>query len=88
MKRRTAARMQRIGNTSAGITPANDQSAAEGASLGPSISTDAPSGGKALEKHWELDQAEGIAAPVIRANMISLRVSYQGRVQVAFFDHR
>lgn len=25
-------------------------------------------------------------APVIRANMISFRVSYQGRVQVAFFE--
>jgi len=26
------------------------------------------------------------AAPVIQANMISLRVSYQGRIQVAWFD--
>jgi hypothetical protein len=42
----------------------------------------------AAEKRWEVDQAEGIPAPVIRANMISLRVSYQGRVQVAFFDQR
>jgi len=87
MKRRAAARMQRIGNISAGDTPANGQSAVEGASLGRSISTDPPSGSEAPEKHWKLDQAEGIAAPVIRANMISLRVSYQGRVQVAFFDH-
>jgi hypothetical protein len=77
MKRRTAARIPLTGNTATGgNTPA-----------GSSISTTAPSGGKAVEKRWELDQAEGIAAPVIRANMISLRVSYQGRVQVAFFDH-
>jgi hypothetical protein len=41
---------------------------------------------KAAEKQWHLDEASGVAAPVIRANMISLRVSYQGRIQVAFFD--
>ncbi len=77
MKRRTAARIPLNGNSEAnGNTPA-----------GSSISTGSPPGGKAAEKRWEVDQAEGIAAPVIRANMISLRVSYQGRVQVAFFDH-
>jgi hypothetical protein len=38
------------------------------------------------EKVWEIDGPEGVPAPVIRANMISFRVSYQGRVQVAFFE--
>lgn len=37
-------------------------------------------------KPWEVDEPEGAPAPLIRANMISFRVSYQGRVQVAFFD--
>jgi hypothetical protein len=41
---------------------------------------------KSAEKRWHLDEASA-AAPVIRANMISLRVSYKGRVQVAFFDN-
>jgi len=77
MKRRTAARIPLTGNNTNGNLPPES-----------SIPTDAPGVGKALEKRWELDRAEGIPAPVIRANMISLRVSYQGRVQVAFFDHR
>jgi hypothetical protein len=38
------------------------------------------------DKKWEFDGPQGVPAPVIRANMISFRVSYQGRVQVAFFD--
>ncbi|HUY35855.1 MAG TPA: hypothetical protein VMV69_24140 [Pirellulales bacterium] len=81
MKRRTVARKPLTGNTRnddtpAGNTPAGNTPAA------------APPDAKAAEKRWEFDQPEGIAAPVIRANMISLRVSYQGTVQVAFFDHR
>jgi hypothetical protein len=38
------------------------------------------------ERTWEVDQPGGVPAPVIRANMISLRVSYKGRLQVAFFE--
>lgn len=38
------------------------------------------------EKKWQFDRASGVPAPVIRANMISLRLSYQGRVKVAFFE--
>lgn len=38
------------------------------------------------DKKWQIDQASGVPAPVIRANMISLRLSYQGRVKVAFFE--
>ncbi len=40
----------------------------------------------AKDKAWDLDGPSGVPAPVIRANMISFRVSYQGRVQVAFFE--
>lgn len=40
----------------------------------------------ATEKKWQIDRASGVPAPVIRANMISLRLSYQGRVKVAFFE--
>ena len=46
---------------------------------------DSPDSG-AAEKKWQIDRASGVPAPVIRANMISLRLSYQGRVKVAFFD--
>lgn len=38
------------------------------------------------DKTWEVDGPEGIPVPVIRANTISFRVSYQGRIQVAFFE--
>lgn len=37
-------------------------------------------------KRWEIDGPSGVPAPVIRANMISLRLSFQGRVKVTFFD--
>ncbi|HXT60510.1 MAG TPA: hypothetical protein VN699_17850 [Pirellulales bacterium] len=46
----------------------------------------APAPAASSDKKWEFDGPQGIPAPVIRANMISFRVSYQGRVQVAFFD--
>ncbi len=77
MKRRTTARMPLASNTARG----------DGGPPGSSHST-AASDGNTAEKRWELDQAGAVPAPVIRANMISLRVSYQGRVQVAFFDQR
>jgi hypothetical protein len=70
MKRRTTAR------TPPKPAPTPDSTTSDGQA----------SEAKAAEKRWEIDQAGGIPAPVIRANMISLRVSYQGRVQVAFFD--
>ena len=40
----------------------------------------------AAEKKWQVDEASGVPAPVIRANSISLRLSYQGRVKVTFFE--
>jgi hypothetical protein len=42
--------------------------------------------GDATEKKWQLDEPSGVPAPVIRANMISLRKSFQGRVKVTFFE--
>lgn len=45
-----------------------------------------PAKAPTTEKVWDLDGPSGVPAPVIRANMISFRVSYQGRVQVAFFE--
>lgn len=38
------------------------------------------------EKKWQVDSASGVPAPVIRANMISLRRSTKGRLKVAFFE--
>ena len=38
------------------------------------------------EKRWQVDRASGVPAPVIRANMISLRRSRKGRLKVAFFE--
>lgn len=40
----------------------------------------------AADKKWQIDEASGVPAPVIRANMISFRRSYRGRVKVTFFD--
>lgn len=42
--------------------------------------------GGAADKKWQIDEASGVPAPVIRANMISFRRSYRGRVKVTFFD--
>lgn len=49
------------------------------------LSAEAPAG-DITEKKWQVDGPSGVPAPVIRANMISLRLSYQGRVKVAFFE--
>ncbi|HEX5443649.1 MAG TPA: hypothetical protein VFW87_07465 [Pirellulales bacterium] len=38
------------------------------------------------QKTWEVHSASGVPAPVIRANMISLRLSFQGGVKVTFFE--
>lgn len=38
------------------------------------------------QKTWEVHPASGMPAPVIRANMISLRLSFQGGVKVTFFE--
>lgn len=38
------------------------------------------------QKTWEVHPASGVPAPVIRANMISLRLSFQGSVKVTFFE--
>lgn len=47
----------------------------------------APAGG-AAEKKWHVDEPSGVPAPVIRANMISFRRSFQGRIKVAFFEQQ
>ena len=78
MKRSLAARTPALATP---LAPAS-QPATEGNPAAPAVSATAAS----TEKKWELDGPQGIPAPVIRANMISFRVSYQGRVQVAFFD--
>jgi len=44
------------------------------------------SGDNATEKKWQIDRASGVPAPVIRANMVSLRLSPMGRIKVAFFE--
>jgi hypothetical protein len=44
-----------------------------------------PTGG-ATDKKWQIDEASGVPAPVIRANMISFRRSYRGQVKVTFFE--
>ena len=49
-------------------------------------SSDQAPAGDAADKKWQVDQASGVPAPVIRTNMISLRLSYQGRIKVAFFE--
>ena len=41
---------------------------------------------QATVKTWQVDEASGVPAPVIRANAISFRKSYQGRVKVTFFE--
>ena len=38
------------------------------------------------EKKWQVDRASGVPAPVIRANMVSLRLSPKGRLKIAFFE--
>jgi hypothetical protein len=45
-----------------------------------------PSVTQSAEMPWDRNGPAGAPVPVIRANMISFRVSYQGRVQVAFFE--
>jgi hypothetical protein len=72
MKQHTMARMPQTINTPAPISPS------------PAPKTESTS--TSAEKRRRLDKAEGVAAPVIRANMISLGISDQGRIQVAFFD--
>jgi hypothetical protein len=50
------------------------------------LSADEAAVGDITEKKWQVDGPSGVPAPVIRTNMISLRLSYQGRVKVAFFE--
>lgn len=64
----------------AATTPSNLEPIATDSSSAESPDT------RAAEKKWQIDRASGVPVPVIRANMISLRLSYQGRVKVAFFD--
>ena len=45
-----------------------------------------PASGNGAEKKWQVDEASGVPAPVIRANSISFRRSFKGRVKVAFFE--
>ncbi|HEX7448270.1 MAG TPA: hypothetical protein VF306_12030 [Pirellulales bacterium] len=45
-----------------------------------------PSAADPAQKTWEVHSASGVPAPVIRANMISLRLSFQGGVKVTFFE--
>lgn len=51
-----------------------------------SKTTEADEAEEEMQRRWHVDAPSGTPAPVIRANMISLRISQQGRVQVAFFD--
>lgn len=51
----------------------------------PSANTPLPAADPA-QKTWEVHPASGVPAPVIRANMISLRLSFQGGVKVTFFE--
>jgi hypothetical protein len=44
-----------------------------------------PATADAADKTWQIDEASGVPAPVIRANSISFRLSHQGRVKVTFF---
>ena len=79
MKRRIAAR------TSAQIAPGSP--ALQNSPPGSPPETVRPEPTASSEKKWGIDCPEGaVPAPHIRANMISFRVSYQGRIQVAFFD--
>ena len=43
-------------------------------------------GENASQKKWQVDRASGVPAPVIRANMVSLRLSGKGQIKVAFFQ--
>lgn len=79
MKRRIAAR------TPARVAPSSPALQAP-PSLPTAETAAAPQPTASSEKKWEIDGPEGTPAPFIRANMISFRVSYQGRIQVAFFD--
>lgn len=45
-----------------------------------------PATGNGTEKKWQVDEASGVPAPVIRANSISFRRSLKGPVKVAFFE--
>jgi hypothetical protein len=45
----------------------------------------ATAGEQAAQKKWQVDRASGVPAPVIRANMVSLRLAGKGRIKVAFF---
>ena len=79
MKRRIAAR------TPARIAPSSQ--ALPNSPPGAPPATVLPEPAASSDKKWEIDGPEGAApAPHIRANMISFRVSDQGRIQVAFFD--
>ncbi len=78
MKRRIAAR------TPARVAPSSP--ALQDSPAIPTPEAAAPQSTASSEKKWEIDGPEGAPAPHIRANMISFRVSYQGRIQVAFFD--
>jgi hypothetical protein len=46
----------------------------------------ATSGDSGAEKKWQVDRASGVPAPVIRTNMVSLRLSRKGQLKVAFFE--
>ena len=49
------------------------------------VASESPVSGPA-DKKWQIDRASGVPAPVIRANMVSLRRSRKGRLKVAFFE--
>ena len=78
MKRRIAAR------TPARVAPSSPALQAPPAGAPPVLGAPQPTASS--EKKWTIDGPEEARAPHIRANMISFRVSYQGRIQVAFFD--
>jgi hypothetical protein len=46
----------------------------------------ATAGETVSEKKWQVDRASGVPVPVIRANMVSLRLSRKGQIKVAFFE--
>lgn len=62
------------------------QPSANPESLSADASAATPAVGDGTRKTWQVDEPSGLPAPVIRANMISFRRSYQGRVKVTFFE--
>ena len=52
----------------------------------PAPATSQPPAAEPAKKNWEVHSASGVPAPVIRANMISLRLSFDGGVKVTFFE--